>query len=136
MVQLEVARRIIAKVPHMNMLALSVRAYGRAHMIEKVPRAFFNPKPKVDSAIIAITDIGNSFFRKNKIEEKVFFALARRAFQQKRKTLKNSIGIYPHTTIGVGVYSQKRPQELSLDEWATIYYTRHRIPSKISSNLL
>ncbi len=107
MVQKEVAMRIVATPPHMNLLALSTQAYGSPKIVMRVSRKFFRPKPAVDSAVIHIANVNNSFFTKNKIPEKVFFDTARRAFQQKRKILKNSIG----------VNSQRRPQELSLEDW-------------------
>ncbi len=110
MIQKEVAQRIVARIPHMNLLALSVQAYGKAKIVFSVGRELFRPRPRVDSAVITITDISSDFFKKNKISEKDFFALARGAFQQKRKTLHNSIK----------VNSQKRPQELSLDDWLTL----------------
>ena len=110
MVQWEVARRIVARPPNINMLALSVQAYGEPKIIQKVPRSFFRPRPDVDSAIIKISDISTVFFTKNKISQEKFFGLARKAFSQKRKTLRNSIG----------ASSQKRPQELSLDDWVCI----------------
>jgi 16S rRNA (adenine1518-N6/adenine1519-N6)-dimethyltransferase len=110
MIQYEVARRVVAQPPNMNLLALSVQAYGKPKIIQKVPRSFFHPQPNVDSALITITEISDSFFTKNKIEPKKFFEIARKAFQKKRKTLHNSIGID----------SQKRPQELSLDAWTNV----------------
>jgi 16S rRNA (adenine1518-N6/adenine1519-N6)-dimethyltransferase len=113
MVQWEVARRITAHPPDMNMLALSVQTYGVPKIIQKVSRSFFRPRPDVDSAIIKISEIGDSFFTKNKISPENFFQLTRKAFSQKRKMLHNSIGID----------SKKRPQELSPDEWVTIYRT-------------
>ncbi len=110
MVQREVAERIVARPPQMNMLALSVQAYGKPKILFRVPREAFSPKPAVESAVIEIGAIGNDFFKKNKITQEKFLALAKKAFQQKRKTLKNSIGIS----------SGKRPQELSLDDWVEI----------------
>src|SRR3989344_5530162 len=77
MVQLEVAKRISAKVPDMNLLALSVQAYGKVEFIRKVSAGNFSPTPKVDSAIIKISEISDKFFRKNKISEKKFFKILR-----------------------------------------------------------
>lgn len=114
MVQKEVAQRITARPPDMNMLALSVQAYGKPKIIQKVPRSFFHPRPDVDSAIIKISEISDEFFTKNKISAEKFFDIARKAFSQKRKMLSNSIGIPPAGG------SKKRPQELSLDDWVRI----------------
>lgn len=110
MVQKEVAERIVARPPQMNLLALSVQAFGKPKILFRVPREAFSPKPAVQSAVIEIEAIGNDFFKKNKIAQEKFFAFAKKAFQQKRKTLKNSLGIP----------SGKRPQELSLGDWVKI----------------
>ncbi len=107
MIQKEVAERIMAKAPNMNLLALSIRAYGTPRVVQKVSRAFFKPQPDVDSAIITITNINNSFFIKNNISEKKFFETTKKAFSKKRKMLRNSIN----------TDSTRRPQELSLEEW-------------------
>lgn len=112
MVQREVAERIVAKPPQMNMLALSVQAYGKVKRIANVPRGAFSPQPRVDSAIIKVFDISNDFFEKNHIAPERFFALARRAFAQKRKMLSNSLGLKGDT---------RRPQELSLKDWIPIF---------------
>ncbi len=109
MVQDEMASRINARPPHMNLLALSVQIYAKPKKEFRVSRSFFRPAPKVDSAILSLTDINNDFFKKNKISEERFFALAKKAFSQKRKTLRRSLGIN----------SPKRPQELSLKDWVT-----------------
>lgn len=111
LVQYEVAKRMCATPPNMNMLALSVQAYGTPRIIQKVPRSHFKPAPDVDSAIITITNISNDFFEKNEIPSDAFFALAKKAFGQKRKKLRNTIGID----------SDQRPQELSLEHWVKLF---------------
>src|SRR3989344_603830 len=55
MVQYEFAKRICAKPPEMNLLALSVQAYAKPQFIRKVSRGNFSPPPEVDSAVIKIT---------------------------------------------------------------------------------
>jgi len=114
MIQHEVARRITARPPDMNLLALSVQAFGTPSYIAKIPRGAFHPAPRVDSAIIHIAGINDSFFKKNNIRPKTFFEIAKKAFSQKRKMLKRSIG----------ADSQKRPEELSLGEWVEIIKSR------------
>src|SRR3989344_50795 len=69
MVQYEVAKRICAKPPEINLLALSVQAYGKAEFVRKVPRGNFSPPPKVDSAIVKISGISSKFFKKNEMGE-------------------------------------------------------------------
>lgn len=118
MVQREVAKRICEKTPNMNLLALSVQAFGKPKIIARVPRFVFKPSPYVDSAIIKITSISNSFFEKNKIKPREFFAVIRKAFSQKRKMLRVSLGDR-HS-----MFSTKRPQELSLVDWIKIIRSR------------
>jgi 16S rRNA (adenine1518-N6/adenine1519-N6)-dimethyltransferase len=110
MVQYEVAKRITANPPDMNLLGLSVQAYGTVRIAKKVSRTYFKPQPEVDSAIIVIENISDAFFRRYNIDSKHFFELARKAFASKRKKLSNTLGIA----------SDKRPQHLTLDEWGKI----------------
>jgi 16S rRNA (adenine1518-N6/adenine1519-N6)-dimethyltransferase len=62
MVQHEVAKRIVASDKKESILSISVKAYGEPKMIMKVPARYFSPAPKVDSAIIAITNISRKNF--------------------------------------------------------------------------
>jgi len=114
MVQYEVAKRICAKPPEINLLALSVQAYGKAEFVRKVPRGNFSPPPKVDSAIVKISGISSKFFKKNEMGEKKFFEILRRAFQQKRKMLRHSL------KLSNSKFEKMRPEELSLQDWVEI----------------
>ena len=127
MVQKEVAERIVARPPKMNLLALSVQAYGRAEIICRVPASAFSPRPRVDSALIKISDISTAFFHKHHISPHAFFALTRAGFSQKRKTLANSLarpyGGKPQTLKlirAAGLGQSARAQELSLAAWARL----------------
>src|SRR3989338_6772301 len=123
-IQKEVAQRIVAKPPHMNLLALSVRAFGKPEIIKKVPASCFSPKPKIDSAIIKISDISDAFFQKNGLDKTQFFAILRRAFGNKRKilskTLKLKLDQHRMLIRAAGVPEKARPEELSLKQWAEV----------------
>src|SRR3989344_32873 len=112
MVQYEVAKRICAKPPEMNLLALSVQAYARPKFIRKVSRGNFSPPPEVDSAVIKILVKSRASNKTEKMLE-----LARRAFQQKRKMLRHSL---KNITMPKK-YRNRRPQELSFKDWTGIY---------------
>jgi 16S rRNA (adenine1518-N6/adenine1519-N6)-dimethyltransferase len=122
-IQKEVAERIVAKPPHMNLLALSVQAYGKPEIIKEVPASCFWPKPGVDSAIIKISDISDKFFQRNKIEPAVFYEILRMAFSKRRKMLVNSLGkAFGKEAIKKALKSAKmaetsRPEELYLKHW-------------------
>lgn len=134
MVQKEVAERIVAMPPHMNLLGVSVQAYGTAKIVLRVPREQFSPPPKVDSAVVSISDISDHFFQEHDVEPKQFFTAIKKAFSQKRKMLRNSIklsGVEPPTILcrksdfrHIQELMTKRPQELSLKEWVDIIHNR------------
>lgn len=105
LVQKEVAERI-AREKKESILSLSVKAYGTPTYIKTVPAGAFVPPPKVDSAILLVSDISRKNF-KNKAHEEKFFELVKKAFGQKRKMLSTSLG----------TDSSKRPEDLSLEEW-------------------
>lgn len=98
LVQKEVADRI-ARSKKASILSLSVKAYGSPSYIETVAARFFKPIPKVDSAILKISDISKVFFEE--MSEKLFFELIHLGFGQKRKKL-------------IGNLSKKYPKELLL----------------------
>ena len=65
LVQKEVAKRIVAADKKESILSISVKAYGEPKYIDTVPKRFFRPIPKVDSAIILIDNISKKFFGNN-----------------------------------------------------------------------
>ena len=127
MVQKEVAERIVAHPPQMNLLALSIQARGKPKIISHVSKKEFAPKPKVDSAVIKISKISGNFFIENKISEKKFFALARAGFSQKRKRLANTLAEFfggknkaEEKIKKAGLAPNARAQELSSAEWVRL----------------
>lgn len=119
MVQKEVAERICAKPPHMNLLALSVQAFGRPKILFRVGKGNFSPPPEIDSAVIAIENISDNFFKKHHILPQEFFKLPKKSFSQKRKMLRSSVGSYVKGGLPY-VFETKRPQELTLENWTQI----------------
>lgn len=126
-IQKEVAERIVAKPPHMNLLGLSVQVFGKPRLVKKVPASCFSPTPKVDSAVITIEEISDAFFIKNKIDKAVFFDIVKGAFSQKRKQLAHTLKrFFPDTKdigkklLTLGIKAKARPQELRLEDWAKL----------------
>lgn len=115
MVQKEVAERICAVPPQMNLLALSVQAFGAPKILFKVSHGSFSPPPEVDSAVIAIEHISNAFFKKHHILPQEFFKLPKKTFSQKRKMLRSSLSKIPE--VPLPEFATKRPQELTLEDW-------------------
>ena len=113
MMQREVAERICAKPPKMSLLALSVQAYAKPEIIRYVSKNFFSPPPKVDSAIIKIA------LRRPTSKSEQILALAKIAFQQKRKMLRHSLKNRLSTS-DVDKFGNRRPEELSLKDWISM----------------
>ena len=86
-VQKEVAQRIVAKPPCMNLLAVSVQFYAQPKIISYIPKTSFWPQPKVDSAIIKITPSELLISEINRL----FFRVVRAGFSQPRKQLVNNL---------------------------------------------
>jgi len=126
MIQKEVAERITSKPPHENLLALAVQAFGTPSIVKTVPATCFSPKPKIDSAIISISDISSAFFTKHSIKPEAMFRIMRLAFSQKRKMLSNSISALIDKPSLLNIFTdldlnpKVRPEELSLDQWAQL----------------
>jgi len=86
-VQKEVAQRICAKPPDMNLLAVSVQFYAEPKIISYISKKSFWPQPKVDSAIIKITPFK---IRRSSELRQLFFKIVRAGFSQPRKQLANN----------------------------------------------
>ncbi|HEX2880408.1 MAG TPA: 16S rRNA (adenine(1518)-N(6)/adenine(1519)-N(6))-dimethyltransferase RsmA [Polyangiaceae bacterium] len=88
LVQLEVAQRLVAQPASAAYGALSVFVQA-AFAVRRplvVKRGCFVPEPKVDSAVVVLTPHPNPIAE----ETAAFVELVRRAFQQRRKTLRNA----------------------------------------------
>lgn len=88
MLQKEVAERLIAQPPKMNLLALSVQYYAKVTIVREVKAGNFWPEPQVDSAIVKLEVKEGA---RDLEEEKLFFRLLRSGFSAKRKMLKNNL---------------------------------------------
>jgi 16S rRNA (adenine1518-N6/adenine1519-N6)-dimethyltransferase len=112
LVQKEVAERI-ARSKKESVLSLSVQAYGTPKYVDTVKRGNFNPPPKVDSAILAITDISRRNFER--CTEDRFFEIVKAGFGQKRKTLAGNLKRVFGDSFGVP--DKIRAEDVPLDKW-------------------
>jgi 16S rRNA (adenine1518-N6/adenine1519-N6)-dimethyltransferase len=123
MVQKEVAQRICAKPPKMNLLAVSVQFYAKPKIISFVSKNCFWPRPKVDSAIIKIKPLVNA--EKRLIDADLFFRIVRAGFSQPRKQLINNLSkklkkdkkIVRDWLLKCNIPPNKRAQALSIEDW-------------------
>jgi len=117
MVQYEVAKRICAKPPDMNLLALAVQLFGTPRIVMKVSPGSFRPMPSVDSAIIQITP-NKSDQNKNT----AILDIAKKAFSHKRKQIHSSIS--EKRLISAQIAPTARPQELKIEDWVRLAETK------------
>jgi 16S rRNA (adenine1518-N6/adenine1519-N6)-dimethyltransferase len=129
LVQKEVAERIITRDSKESILSLSVKAYGTPKYLMKVHKRFFSPVPKVDSAIISITNISKNNFLTN-TEEKNFFEVVRAGFAHKRKILRKNLEILQKKSYQVDnifeklkISSKIRAEDVDFEIWLEI--SRH-----------
>ena len=95
MVQKEVADRMQVGpgTKDYGALSLAVQYYAKPQIILNVPASCFMPRPNVDSAVIQLTR-----YEKPPVEvkdEHLMFRLIRASFNQRRKTMTNSVGNSP-----------------------------------------
>jgi 16S rRNA (adenine1518-N6/adenine1519-N6)-dimethyltransferase len=126
LVQKEVAERIVARNNKESILSLSVKVYGTPKYIMKVHKRFFSPEPKVDSAIIAITNISRKNF-KTEAEEKNFFDVVKAGFAHKRKVLRKNlenlqknIGAIDKIFEKLGINPKARAEDVETGIWLEI----------------
>ncbi len=120
-VQKEVAQRILAKPPRMNLLSVSVQFFATPKIVSHIPPSAFYPSPKVTSSILQIIPY-NKENRFDKKFNKRFFALVRAGFSHPRKQLWNNIsGLIGKDKIKLADIDPKRRAEtLSIKEWITL----------------
>src|SRR3989338_9020533 len=126
LVQKEVAERI-ARSKKESLLSLSVKAYGTPRYIATVPRGNFVPAPKVDSAILSISDISRARFKT--LDESWFFRVLHAGFASRRKQLLGNLtALRPKETllkafIELDISQTIRGEDLEVDLWCALAQT-------------
>ena len=119
MVQKEVAVRI-ASPPgpkDYGILSVFLQAYYDISYLFTVPPQVFNPPPRVQSAVIRLNRNGRI---KLDCDESLFAKVVKTAFNQRRKTLRNSLkNILLNLDTTDNIY-QKRPEQLGVDEFVRL----------------
>ena len=94
-IQKEVAERICAQPPKMNLLAASIQVWASPEIIGVIPPSDFEPPPKVTSAIIKLRVIncGTSQDQWSCDVQKLnnYYKIIKVIFKQPRKTLLNNL---------------------------------------------
>jgi len=125
MIQKEVAEKICAKKSSLPKIA--VEFYAKPEILFYVPKDSFLPKPKVDGAVIKITNIQKNI---PKINEDLFFKILKAGFAHPRKTILNNLSkkldIEKQKANSwlkkSNIDPQKRPEDLNLKNWLNLTY--------------
>jgi len=123
MFQKEVAERIASPPGNKQYGILSVllKAYYDIEYLFTVSEQVFYPPPKVKSAVIRLTRHTTSY---PDIDEKLFFRIVKAGFNQRRKTLRNSLknAGYPTEKLTGDIFL-KRPEQLSVAQFLKIVHS-------------
>lgn len=124
MLQKEVCQRLGAKLGEdgYGALSLLVQKDWDVELLRIVPPEVFNPRPKVDSAVIRLTPRDPASLP---VFDRVLFdRLVRMGFSQRRKQLKNLLPEPPRSWLelveALGMAASVRAEELSLEQWVQI----------------
>ena len=117
MFQKEVAKRICAKEGSKvyGILSVLTQAFYDAAYLFTVPPQVFDPPPKVDSGVLHLKRRTNFVLPCN---EALFFKIVKTAFQQRRKTMRNSLKtLNLSDNLREDVIFGKRPEQLSVAQF-------------------
>lgn len=117
MFQKEVAMRICSKEGNKvyGILSVLTQAFYDASYLFTVPSSVFNPPPKVESGVILLKRKENY---KLPCHEDLFFKVVKTAFQQRRKTLRNSLKAFDlSNNLKASAIFDKRPEQLTVLEF-------------------
>lgn len=119
MFQKEVAQRIAEKpgTKTYGILSVLLQAFYKIEYLFTVHENVFNPPPKVKSAVIRLTR--NNTVNLN-CNEDVFFRVVKTAFNQRRKTIRNSLKSLLNGKIIEHPLFEKRPEQLNVEEFVIL----------------
>jgi len=122
MFQKEVAQRICSKEGSKvyGILSVLTQAFYDAEYLFTVLPSVFNPPPKVDSGVLRLVRKENYNLP---CDESLFFKVVKTGFQQRRKTLRNSLKTFNLSeSLREDAIFDKRPEQLNVQEF--IYLTQ------------
>lgn len=120
MFQKEVAQRICQQPGSKSYGILSVlaQAFYETEYLFTVPPGVFNPPPKVDSGVLRMRRRKNYHLD---CDEKMLFRVVKTAFNQRRKTLRNSLKSFDLSDkLKEDTIFGRRPEQLSVSEFVEL----------------
>jgi len=120
MFQKEVAMRICEKEGSKTygIMSVLVQAFYNAEYLFTVPPTVFNPPPKVESGVLRLKRKEDYSLPCN---EKMLFKVVKTAFQQRRKTMRNSLKVFNLSDkLKEDTIFGQRPEQLSVSEFIAL----------------
>ena len=119
MFQKEVAVRIAEKpgTKAYGILSVLLQAFYKIEYLFTVSEHVFSPPPKVKSAVIRLTRNTTDTLNCN---EDLFFKVVKASFNQRRKTVRNSVKVLSGNSIVDSIYLDKRAEQLSVTEFVEL----------------
>ena len=127
LVQLEVAERVASPPGRMSYLSVFAQNITDVDVVARVPADAFEPAPAVDSAVLRLRRRESPVIPPGDGREP-FYRVVQAGFRQRRKQVHNGLGrelpvdreIVTAALAGCEVTPDRRPQTLSVDEWACL----------------
>jgi 16S rRNA (adenine1518-N6/adenine1519-N6)-dimethyltransferase len=121
MVQHEVADRLAARPGGrtIGVPTIKVGWYASVRVLTTVPPEVFIPRPRVQSAVVSIDRRDPPSHR---VEPAAVFELVDRAYGQRRKMLRSTLGALVSTEAfaAAGIEPTTRPEQLDVADWARL----------------
>jgi 16S rRNA (adenine1518-N6/adenine1519-N6)-dimethyltransferase len=119
MFQKEVAVRIAEKPGSKayGILSVLLQAFYKIEYLFTVSEHVFNPPPKVKSAVIRLT---RNATEKLNCNEDLFIKVVKASFNQRRKTVRNSVKVLSGNSVVDSPYMDKRAEQLSVEEFVSL----------------
>lgn len=133
MFQKEVAKRICEKEGSKTygIMSVLVQAFYDAEYLFTVPPTVFQPPPKVESGVLRLRRREDYSLPCN---EKMFFKVVKTAFQQRRKTMRNSLKVFNLSDkLKEDTIFGQRPEQLSVSQFIAL--TQKLEDDAISTNI-
>lgn len=127
LVQLEVAERVAAPPGRMSYLSVFAQNVADAEVVARVPAAAFEPAPAVDSAVLRLRRRDAPVVAVGEGREP-FYRVVQAGFRQRRKQVHNGLTRelalsrerVEAVLAACGIDPERRPQTLSVEEWACV----------------
>jgi 16S rRNA (adenine1518-N6/adenine1519-N6)-dimethyltransferase len=127
LVQLEVAERVAAPPGRMSYLSVFAQNVANVEIVARVPAEAFEPAPAVDSAVLRVRRREAPVVAVGPLREP-FYRIVQAGFRQRRKQVHNGLSRelplereeVEAALATCGVDPERRPQTLTLDEWACL----------------